>query len=322
MKYLIIVLSLITTLGCSPKFPKEYILQDKAFVPEGIDYSKKKDAIYLTSVTKSKIIQIDRKSRVQKDFIKEKEFGYSPGAGLYVDDERNQLHAIGGYYRFADSLSSLFTFNLHSGELVKKYDIKDEGEHFLNDMVKDKKGNIYLTNTKDSSIYFLGIERGTLELFYQSTEIQYPNGIAISEDNSKLYIASFSKGVRVLDISTKKLLNNIDTMGISQGIDGLEFHKNHLYAVQNGVRKNTQNFRKLILNEAQDKIIDVEIIDSHTPKLNAPLTFCIVDKQAIVIANSNIQYLDQLNFRFSKADSIPFTKLLVYSIEELQRLKE
>lgn len=315
MKYLILFCSFITFLGCSPKMLKEYTIQGKDVVPEGIDYSKKHNSFYLTSVGRAKIIQIDRTTGQQKDFVEEKDFGYTPGAGLYIDDERDQVHALGGYYRFTDSLSSLFTFDINSGALVKRYDVLDKGDHFLNDMIKDKKGNLYITNTKDSSIYYLGAESDRLELFYQSTEIQYPNGIAISADNSKLYIASFSKGVRILDISTKKILNKIDTKGISQGIDGLEFYKNHLYALQNGVGANSHNFRKLILNQAQDEIIHFKNIDSHTPKLNAPLTFCIVDQQAVVIGNSNIQYLDQEKFTFSKSDTIPNTRLLVYPIE-------
>ena len=293
----------------------EYILDEKDLVPEGIAYSKKNDAFYLTSVAKSKIVEVDRKSGKQKDFIKEREFGYSPGAGIYVDEERNQLHAIGGYYRIKDSLSSLFSFDLTTKKLIKRYNVKEEGEHFLNDLVLDKKGNIYLTNSKDSSVYLLKRESDFLELFYKSPEIELPNGIAISDDNTKLYIASITKGVRIFDISTRMILNKADTSGISQGIDGLEFYKGHLYAIQNSVRANSFNFRKLILSENQDAILGVEIIDSHTPKLNVPLTFCLKGDSAVVIGNSNLLYLNQETFVFAQSDTIPNTKLLVYQIK-------
>ncbi len=302
-------------LGCNSRTLTEYILYEKDLVPEGIAYSKKKDAFYLTSVAKSKIVEVDRKSGKQTDFIREHEFGYTPGVGIYVDDERNLLHAIGGYYRYKDSLSSLFTFDINSKKLLKRYYVTDEGEHFLNDMIQDGKGNLYLTDSKDSSIYLLKHENDSLELFYRSSEIEFPNGIAISDDNTKLYIASFSKGVRTLDIKTKRILNEPDTLGISQGIDGLEFYKGHLYAIQNGVRANTFNLRKLILDQTQEKIINVEVIDGHTPKLDVPLTFCLVENEAVVIGNSNLQYLNQETFHFVESDTIPSTKLLVYPIE-------
>jgi len=314
MKHLTILLAIIIW-GCHSELPLEYIVEEKDFVPEGIAYSKKKDAFYLTSVTKSKILEVDRKTGEQRDFIAEHEFGYMPGVGIYVEEEQGLLHAIGGYYMLPDSFSSLFTFDLQTQKLLKRYDVTDEGEHFLNDMVMDKQGNMYLTNSKDSSVYVLKKGSDALELFYQSSAIDFPNGIAISEDGSKLYIASIPKGVRILDISTKELLNKRDTMGISQGIDGLEFHKNNLYGVQNSVGANSFNFRKLILNEAQDAIIDVEVIDSHTPRLDVPLTFCIAENKAVVIANSNLQYLNQKTLEFEQSDSIRKTKLLTYSIE-------
>lgn len=314
MKYTTILLAILIW-GCNSEILEEYIVEEKDFVPEGIAYSKKKDAFYLTSVTKSKILEVDRKTGKQRDFIPEHGFGYTPGVGIYVDDEKGLLHAIGGYYMLPDSFSSLFTFDLHTQKLLNKYDVTDEGEHFLNDMIMDKQGNMYLTNSKDSSVYVLRQGSDTLELFYQSSEIDFPNGIAISEDNSKLYIASIPKGVRVLELSTKKLLNKQDTLGISQGIDGLEFYENNLYGIQNSLGANSFNFRKLILNEAQDAIIDVEVIDSDPPRLDVPLTFCIAENKAVVIANSNLQYLNQKTLEFEQSDSIRKTKLLTYSIE-------
>ena len=315
MRYRIPIVTLAFVLGCNSRIWNECVLHEKDLVPEGIAYSKKKDAFYLTSVAKSKIVEVDRKSGTQKDFIQEHEFGYTPGVGIYVDDKRNLLHALGGYYRYKDSLPSLFTFDIHTKKLLQRYDVTDAGEHFLNDLIQDDKGNLYITDSKGSAIYLLKHETGSLELFFKSPEIEFPNGIAISEDHTKLYIASFSKGIRILDISTKRILNQPDTLGMSQGIDGLEFYKGHLYAIQNGVRANTFNFRKLILDQTQTRIVDVEVMDGHTSKLDVPLTFCLVKNEAVVIGNSNLQYLNQETFKFVESDTIPNTKLLVYPIE-------
>ncbi len=315
MKRILPILVVLLIFSCNSRIKKEYLINEKDLVPEGIAYSKKNDVFYLTSVGKFKILEVDRNTGAQKDFIKEHEFGYTPGAGIYVDDERNLLHAIGGYYQIKDSLSSLFTFDLTTKKLIRKHNVEDKGEHFLNDMIKDKDGNLYLTDAKDSSVYILRKDNDRLELFFKSPEIELPNGIAISDDNTKLYIASSPNGVRILDISSKIILNEEDKLGESQGIDGLEFFNGNLFGVQNSVGANSFNFRKLILNDAQNKILGVEVIDSHTPKLNVPLTFCIVGDEAIVIGNSNLQYLNQENFRFSESDSINKTKLLVYQIE-------
>ncbi len=294
--------------------PREYILDELDLVPEGIAYSQQTDAFYLTSVSKSKIVKVDRVSGQQEDFIGEHGSGYMPGVGIYVEEEKNLLHAIGGYYLTDDSLTSVFTYDLNTRKLVRRLDVTDSGKHFLNDMIMDRVGNMYFTDSKDSSVYIARSGKNRLEKFFKSPEIVFPNGIAISDDNSMLYVASMPKGVRILDIKTKTILNEADTLEQSQGIDGLEFHKGHLYGIQNGIMANSFNFRKLILNEAKDAIVDIEIIDSHNPELDVPLTFCLVNEQAVVIGNSNLQHLDQVTFEFNSNGQAAKTKLLVYEL--------
>jgi len=313
MKYLTTLFALALLVACVTKAPEVYVLDEKDLVPEGIAYSAKKDAFYLTSVTKSKIVAVDRKSGKQSDFIGELEYGYQPGVGIWVDDERNLVHALGGYYMLPDSLSSLYTFDINTQKLLRRYNLSDK--HFLNDMVVDATGNIYLTDTKDASVFLLNKGADSLELFYKSPEIDFPNGIAISDDNSKLFIASMPTGVKIIDIASKKILNQMDTLDISTGIDGLEFYKGHLYGVQNGVGANGFNFRKLILNKAKDKIVSAEVIDSGNPDLYVPLTFCFAKNKAVVIGNSNLGHLNQETMQFSQSDTIPKSKLLVYAID-------
>lgn len=316
MKNCFFILVWLCFIGCKSELPKEYILEDSTLVPEGIAFSEKTNSFYLTSLAKAKIIKVNRTTGKQEDFIGDLQFGYQPGVGIYVDDERNRLYALGGYYLLKDSISALYAFDLSTQELVKRVDVPHSGEHFLNDLIMDKTGNLYITDTKDSCVYRLTANSDSLELFFKSPEIKYPNGIAISDDNTKLYIASFPDGVRILDMKEKKILNRADTTGISNGIDGLEFYKGNLYAVQNGVEANSNNFRKLILNKDQDQITGGEVIDSNNPELELPLTFCIADHQAIVIANSNLQHWNQTTLEFNiPVDSLNRTKLLVYDLK-------
>lgn len=313
MTYLKTVPLLLLLVACASKIPSSYVLDEKDLVPEGIAYSKKNNAFYLTSVAKSKIIAVDKNSGEQTDFISANEFGYQPGVGILVDDQRNLVHAIGGYARMPDSLSALYTFHSSTQKLLKRYNAAP-GD-FLNDLIQDSDGNLYVTNSEGASVFILKPGTDSLELFYESPEIQFPNGIAISDDQTKLYIASFEKGVRILDISTRRLVNEADSLGISQGIDGLEFYKGHLYAIQNGSRANGFNFRKLVLNSTQDGIIDMEIIDSGNPDLYVPLTFAVAGNEAIVIGNSNLGHLNQETMQFEISDTIPKTKLLTYTID-------
>jgi hypothetical protein len=318
MKQLIVLsaILMIITQACNDAGKRSnYILDETELVPEGITWSESNRKFYLTSIAKLKIISLDEETGVQEDFISSGEYHFPPGAGIFADDERNLLHALGGYYTLTDSVSSLFTFDLKTKELKNKYDITDEGSHFLNDMTLDDAGNIYMTDSKSAAVYMLENGKQIPVVFLRSDEIPYPNGITISDDYSKLYIAT-SKGVRIIDKTTKKILNEADSTGISQGIDGLEFYKKNLYAVQNGVKSNGFNFRKLLLNKNQDQIRGFKQIDSDNPYLNLPLTFCIAHNKAVVIGNSNLQYLDQINFTFPEKDSLKQTRLLIYDLRK------
>lgn len=304
------------TLGCNPKERTSYVLEETELVPEGIAYSEKRNMFYLSSVAKSKIISVNAKTGEQKDFIKSNEYGFMPGVGILIDDQRNLLFAISGY-GIKDSLTSLFTFDLESKKLLYRYNLKNtKGNYFLNDLVSDKKGTLYITNSNSTEIYTLKPDSDSLQLFFKSEEIEYSNGIAISDDNTKLYVASFAKGVRSIDIKSKSVLNEADSMGTSQGIDGLEFYNGHLYAVQNGVRANSDNFRKLVLSPSQSKIVDVQVIDSNNKDLKIPLTFCIMGEKAVVIGNSNLEHLNQKTLTFSEPDALQKTKLLIYNLKE------
>lgn len=312
LSYLVILFMLTLLTACSSKKPGSYILDETDLVPEGISWSESGQKFYLTSIAKSKIISVDKETGRQEDFISSGQYGYLPGAGIYVNDSENLLYALGGNYNRDSSVTSLFIFDLNTKKLIKRYDIPVDGNHFLNDMIPDTEGNLYITDSKTSSLYLLEKVKDQPVIFFRSDEIPYPNGIAISGDNSKLFVAS-SKGVRIIDIKTLEVLNEADTAGLSAGIDGLEFYRNNLYAVQNGVPENGYNFRKLELNKTMDQITGIQVIDNKN--LNLPLTFCIADDQAVVIANSNLQFLDQENFTFPQPDSLKKTVLMVYDLK-------
>ena len=306
----------ILCLGCGSNIQNtHYILDEIDLVPEGIAFSEAKQKYYISSVAKSKIISVDKAGGEQEDFIHEQEYGFMPGVGVLVDDDKNVLHALCGHFRLNDSLTSLFTFDLDSKALLKRYSLQDkEGSHFLNDLIMDNLGTIYITDSKAAAVYQIRPEANSLELFLKSDEIQYPNGIAISDDQTKLYVAAHLNGVRIIDIKTRTILNGKDSLGISSRIDGLEFYNNHLYAVQYGSESTDENFRKIVLSENQAQIIGAEELSTTSGKLNVALTFCIEHNRAVVIGNSNLQYLDQEKFIITNPDSLEKTRLLIYDL--------
>ncbi len=313
MKIFLFLLPFLLCLGLSCEKKKDFVLDEIDLVPEGIAYSEKDKLLYVTSIAKSKIITVSSTGQ-QKDFVTQAD-GYIPGVGIWVDDEKGQVLALGGYFMREKTESALFVFDVRSRKLIRKHSIEDGERHFMNDLVLTRTGDIYVTDTESSSIYVLKNGQRSFELFTRSSDIDFPNGIAVSDNDRKLYVASYSKGVRVIDIATKRILNQEDSLSLSHGIDGLEFYKGNLFAIQNGVQKNGDNFRKLLLNKTGDAIVGVEVIDANNAALNLPLTFCVADGNAVVIGNSNLQFLNQVTFKITAVDSLKKTRLLTYELD-------
>jgi len=312
------ILFLLTFSACNfgdGEWEDEYILDDKALVPESVAYSNTTGFIYLSSIGQKKIIRLDPLRSKEFDFFQSEEYGFMPGVGIEIDDDNGRLLALGGNYRRGNSESALYVFDLRQKGLISYHSVLDTSNSFLNDLCLDKSGNAYITNTSLSSIYFYDQQSDTLSLFLRNDEISFPNGICISDDESKLYLASHNKGIRSIDIRTRQILNDRDSTELTRGVDGLKYYAGKLYAVQNGSRLNSYNFRKLSLDSDQTDVVSAEVIWISHDRSEVPLNFCIHDGRAIFIVNSNIQYLNQEDMSFNvPIDSLPNTKLKVFDL--------
>ncbi|MDW3646567.1 MAG: SMP-30/gluconolactonase/LRE family protein [Bacteroidia bacterium] len=287
--YLFILVSLFS---CSPK-PQIYeIAEEKDMIPEGIAIDPKSGKIYLSSVHKKKIGVFDPETSSFKDFITSGQYGFKRGVGMKVFDQ--MLFALGSDEESGKGASILLVLELESGNLIDSFSLEDSTSHFLNDLVIDGQGKIYLTDTEGHGIYALNYPEGEIELFFQDESIRYPNGIALSEDASKLFIDSWSDGIRILDLESKEILNDQHTPTSEFGIDGLSYHAGSLYAIHNsGEDHSKYGLYRIPLLENEKVLGDPEAVLIGHPKMNVPTTLSILEGTAYILANSQLDNLDQ-----------------------------
>lgn len=78
--------------------------------------------------------------------------------------------------------SFLYKYDLNTGVLLKKYSLNRPGtNYFLNDLVLDKDGIPYITETIGQKIYTVNPKSDNIEVFINLPNGFYPNGIEISE---------------------------------------------------------------------------------------------------------------------------------------------
>ncbi len=266
-------------------------------IPEGIAYDKRKKTFYVGGTYLRKIISIDENGAA-KDFTCEAQDGLRGVLGMRVDEKRRVLWAISSDGGLAMPLknggrdcigcSEVFKYNLETGKLIKKYSLKNEPEkHFLNDLVVRSNGDVYLTDTLRGAIYYISATGGEMTEFSNFGKTSYPNGIDLSADEKRLFVALDGK-IAAIDLRNKKSLYLAVPPNVKVGgIDGLYFYKNSLLAVQPDDAGKT--IVRYFLNEKQTAVVKAGIIEASHKLLNQPTTGTIVGKDFYYLANSQLQ---------------------------------
>ena len=290
MRILTFIISLLTLISCNHSDIGIIILPiDKNTIPEGIVVDRKTNDIYISSVHLDQLIRCDAKDNNADVIFNREDHGYSIGVGMDIYD--NKLYALGSYDR--DTFSSLYIKNLDT-DRVLSYQVDSLRKSYFNDLAIDDEGNCYITDTDNHSIYYYNNNDRSISPYFVDEQIEHPNGIAISEDQSKLFVDSYSHGIRIIDIAQKQILNTLHSPTAERGIDGIKYHKDKLYFIVNGIKDKSQHglySLKLIDKETEFGNMDPELVFHE--KMRLPTTFSIVGNNFYVLANSQMDLLDQ-----------------------------
>jgi len=291
-----------------------YRISEKDLIPEGITYSSVTKSFYLSSIYKTKIVQINAETGEFKDFIPSDLLNLS-FLGLFVDETRNHLWACGNMTQNGKTLSMVSKFNLISGELLKSYSYFDTVANTYNDIAEDGVGNIYFTDSDGQCIYRIDSQTDSVSIFFDGIAITHPNGIAISPDNKYLYIASNDKGIRVMDIEKREIIGEPDTLIDSRGIDGLKYYRNSLIGIQNEVKTSSEvKIAQYFLDNTGTKITGMKIIDQSNPGFDIPTTFTIVRNHLYCLANSQLWNINFSEMKINNPEELKEILILRYKI--------
>ena len=259
----------------------------KDLIPEGIAVDASNKKIFLSSIAHRKIVQCNLNGKESSDFIKSKQYNYKLGLGMETFD--GKLFAIGSNEVSPNEPNSiLLVLDPKTGELIHSYEWKDTSSHFFNDLAISSKGEIYMTNSFGNSIVKLNYPDGEIEKFIISDDFNYGNGIAISDNEKYLYVATSQKGIRIIDIASKRIIN--PPSEISRGIDGLKFYKNQLIGMFNGHAEHLKHeLVRFQLNQEFTNIIGKETLYKANEDFIIPTTFDIIDDVVYFIANSQLR---------------------------------
>jgi hypothetical protein len=261
-----------------------FSIPEKDLIPEGIAYDPVDKAFYMGSVEKCKIIKIDQQGGIS-DFTEPRQDGLVSVLGMKVDAARRILWAVSSYGFYKASIprellgtTGVFKYDLQTKKLLKKYMLPQEEQHFLNDLTIDSNGDVYVTDWRMYGVYRISVKADTIEKYINIP--RQPNGIDISEDGTKLFIAG--NGLGVLDLAARafKELKHHPNMFVSG--DGCYYYRNSIIAVQNA------KVTRFFLNEDRNEIIRSEALEAYHPLFNIPTTGALAGDAFYFIANSQL----------------------------------
>lgn len=314
-----LTLSIVTfiTLSCNQMNTNTvaYTISEKDLIPEGITYSSTTKSFYLSSINKTKIIEINAETGEFKDFIPSDLLSFS-FLGLLADDLNKNLWACGFKFENGTTKSLVAKFDLITGNLLKTYSLNDTIGKLFNDLTEDNAGNIYFTDSEGQCVYKIDKQTDSVNIFYDGIETLHPNGITISPDNRYLYVASTNNGIRVLDIEKQTIIGEADTLFNSIGIDGLKYFNNSLIGIQNEVKtKHDVKIVRYFLDDTGTKIKEMKIIDQDNPTFDIPTTFVIVGNNLYSLANSQLWNLESSQGRILDEKLLKEIIILKYKLD-------
>ena len=283
----------------APKVRSEvaFEIAERDLLPESLALDGVDGSWYVGSLRHRKIVRRAPDGSVA-DWIETGRDGLGSVLGIKVDAVRRELWAAscndpGGSPAIvpADEATlgrgALYRYSLPGGELVGVYPAGDrESPVCFNDLAITEGGTVYATGT--GGVWVLAPGAAAIERWRKDGGLL--NGIAVSPDGERLYVADHLEGIFRLDPASgeAKRVRHPDGVTLA-GVDGLLLEGGSLVAIQNGFRGGPQRVVQAFLDpEDSATVACVSVLERNHPAYSVPTTGALVDGQLVYVATSQL----------------------------------
>lgn len=210
MSFLLLNCILITLYGqevfISDRLTKKWEVKDELKVPESVFYDNLNSVIYVSNVSGAPT-EKDNNGFISK---------LSPDGKLITGQWVTGLHApkgigVVGNLLYVSDIDRVAEIDIKQGKIVRFIEVP--GSAFLNDIATDAQGNVYVSDSQNSTIHV--IRQGKVELLAKTDALEGINGLYVYEGN---LLAGLKNKIVRIDLKTKEIIDFIKDTG---GIDGL-----------------------------------------------------------------------------------------------------
>lgn len=207
--------------------------------------------------------------------------------GLTVDPARRLLWLASGKVEQtpdpATAFVGLVAISLDNLAEVARYAAPADATS-LNDIGIGPDGSIYAADGLGGGIYRLQQGATQIEQLIAPNHLRGPQGIAVSADNKRAYLADYGYGIAILDLETGAMRRlSGDEKVMLDGIDGLYWAGRSLVAIQNGI--GPQRISRLDLDDSGEHVIRQVTLERANPEWGEPTLGQVVDGAFFYISN-------------------------------------
>jgi len=261
-----------------------FTVPEKDLFPEGLAYDPANQLFYMGSMYRRKVVRITEKGEVS-DVIKPDLYHLQPIGGVHVDPTDHSLWTASD--PDAAHGSELYHFDAQ-GQLLERYSPPGAG-HDLNDLVLYRSSAIFVTDTDANLTYRFDRKTHVFTPLKLSRPQLFPNGITLSGDGTRLYIADWL-GVIMVDLHDNLAREvHLGEHNTLSGVDGLYWYKNSLIGIQSA---GTFRVARWSLSVDGRRVLAGKILERGTPLVSFPTTGAIDGTQFYFIANTGIDNYD------------------------------
>jgi len=257
---------------------------------EGIAYDPVDDVFYFSGGA-AKLLRVSRTGEITEVAIEPpgEKFGR---LGMDVDAARRQLWVVNAVFNpDADVNKGVSAISVHAlpDMRVVRRVMRGNAEQpsFFNDMTLMQDGTAFITDTGRNEVVRLAPGADSFETI--ATDFIAPNGIAMSADEQKLYVADF-RGLNEIVLATNAR-RVLETSTPLNGIDGLIEHRGTLIGIHNVLG------RARVVRVHLDDSNRVELLESANPLLNNPATGVVAGDSYYFLPGKGQKDVDQVVLR-------------------------
>ncbi len=213
------------------ELPNIIPLKETALYPEGVVYSNTKQKIFIGSYYKGKVVSTDLQGNLT-DFITDNSL--VAVVGMAINESNNKLYVCNsdsGISLKSDVsttgiLAEVIVYDLTTGDRIKTIDLSGlyAGGHFLNDLVFDADGNLYITDSFSPVIYKIDTNDNP-SILITNPIFEVPqgtfglNGIAYHPDNFLIVGKSFGGTLYKIPLND---VNNVQEILLNESVNSLD----------------------------------------------------------------------------------------------------